>query len=321
MKKLLKILGIIILIVILAIGGFAAFISIRGIPKYEVNVPNIPQVEVTPERVERGEKIASMLCRNCHFNPTTGKLSGRELVEVPDFGKLYSRNITQDPEIGIGKWTDAQLIYLIRTGIHPLEDGRYLPPYMAKLAHISDEDMRSIIAYLHSDNPEVQPSKEEFPPCEPSFLTKFLCTIAFKPFPLPEKEISNPDTTNAAEWGKYLALYQLECFTCHSADFKTDNFLEPEKSVGFFGGGNQITASDGKTIRLSLNLTPDEETGIGSWTEEQFSNALRNGIVPNGPALRDPMTPYPRLTDGEVHAIYTYLRTVPKIKNKVDRGV
>jgi mono/diheme cytochrome c family protein len=320
MKKLLKIIGIILLLIIVAVGGFAAFIAIRGLPKYEVNIPNIPKVEVTPERVERGAKIASMLCRNCHFNPQTGKLTGRELKEAPDFGKLYSRNITQDPEIGIGKWTDAQLIYFIRTGIHPLRDGQYIPPYMAKLGHISDEDMRSIIAYLHSDKEEVQPSKEEFPPCEPSFLTKFLCVVAFKPFPFPEKEIPNPDTTNALEWGKYLALYQLECFGCHSADFKTDDFFTPENSAGFFGGGNILTTQDGNKIK-SLNLTPDEETGIGSWTEEQFSKAVRTGIVPTGPALREPMMPFVHLTDGEVHAIYTYLRSVPKISHKVDRGV
>lgn len=56
-------------------------------------------------------------------------------------------------------------------------------------------------------------------------------------------------------------------------------------------------------------------------TEEQFMNALRNGIVPNGPALRQPMMPYIQLTDSEIKAIYAYLRMVPKLKNKVDRGI
>ena len=152
------------------------------------------------------------------------------------------------------------------------------------------------------------------------FLVLFLCTVAFKPFTYPEKEIPNPDTTNALAWGKYIALYQIECFSCHSADFKTDNFLDPEKSEGFFGGGNVLTTEEGTTIK-TLNLTSDEETGIGKWTEEQFANAVRNGIVPNGPALRKPMMPFVQLTDGEVHAIYTYLRTVPKLSQKVDRGI
>lgn len=57
MKKFLKILGVLILLVALIIGGFAAFISIRGIPKFEANVPEIPKIEVTPERVEKGKKL------------------------------------------------------------------------------------------------------------------------------------------------------------------------------------------------------------------------------------------------------------------------
>ncbi len=317
MKKVFKIIGVLILLVLILIGGFAAFIAIRGIPKFDVNVPAIPNVEVTPERVVRGEKIASMLCRNCHYDKKTEKLTGHHMYEIPEFGVINSKNITNDPDIGIGKWTDAQLIYFIRTGINPFT-GQFVPPYMPKLIHISDEDMRSIVAYLRSDRPEVQAEKTELPPSEPSFLTKFLCFVAFKPFDYPKETIPNPDTTNQLEWGKYLTLYQLECYACHSKSFETMNMLEPEKSEGFFGGGNMMNGPDGNKI-TSLNLTPDEETGIGKWTEEQFVNALRTGIVPNGPALRPPMMPFVYLTDSEAKAIYAYLRTVPKLNHKVER--
>lgn len=319
MKKLLKIIGYLVLLVIVVIGGFAAFISIRGVPSYDVNVPQVAKIEVTPERVAHGKKIASMLCNNCHFNSATGKFTGREMTEVTEFGKIVSRNITQDPEIGIGKWSDAQLTYFIRTGINPFT-GKYSPPYMPKLMHISDEDLNSIIAFLHSDDPLVQADKTEGPVSEPSFLTKFLCLVAFKPFPFPEKPIPNPDTTNQLEWGKYLALYQLECFACHSADFKKMNVFEPEKSLGFFGGGNVMRNDHGEMI-TTLNLTPDEETGIGKWTEEEFVKAVKFGIVPNGPALRNPMVPFAQLTDEEAKAIYAYLRTVPKIKHAISRGL
>ena len=98
------------------------------------------------------------------------------------------------------------------------------------------------------------------------------------------------------------------------------NMLEPEKSEGFFGGGNAIGTAEGSRIS-SLNLTPDEETGIGTWTEAQFIKAVKSGIVPNGPALRPPMMPFVHLTDNELRAIYAYIRTVPKIHNKVDRGI
>ena len=98
------------------------------------------------------------------------------------------------------------------------------------------------------------------------------------------------------------------------------NIEEPEKSEGFMGGGNQMVSIDGQKV-TTRNITPDEETGIGSWTEEQFIKALKSGIVPHGPALRNPMIPYLMLTDEEASAIYAYLRTVPKISNKVDRGI
>ena len=66
----------------------------------------------------------------------------------------------------------------------------------------------------------------------------------------------------------------------------------------------------------------DEETGIGKWSEEDFVKAVKYGQVPNGgPALRQPMIPYSNLTDSEAKAIYAYLKTIPKIKNKVDRGL
>ena len=135
------------------------------------------------------------------------------------------------------------------------------------------------------------------------------------------KPIPEPDTTNAAKWGEYVSLYRVECYTCHSASFTSDDFNVPEKSKGFFGGGNEFSLPNNGKIR-SLNLTMDEETGIGKWSEEEFVRALKTGIVPNGqPALRPPMKPYYFLSDGEAKAIYAYLKTIPKIKNKVDRGL
>ena len=116
-----------------------------------------------------------------------------------------------------------------------------------------------------------------------------------------------------------MALYRVECYACHSADFKTVDFTNPEKSKGYFGGGNKFDLPDGSAIR-SRNLTMDEETGIGKWTEEEFVRAVKTGIVPNGQtALRPPMKPYADLSDGEVKAIYAYLKTIPKVKNHVER--
>jgi mono/diheme cytochrome c family protein len=315
MKKVLKVLLIILGIVLLiALSGYL-YIDKAGIPKYEVQEIKL-EVQATPENIERGKKLASMLCAGCHMNKETGKLTGHQMLDAPpEFGKIFSANITQDNEVGIGTWTDGELAFLLRTGIR--RDGQYIPPYMAKLPLMADEDIEAIIAFLRSDDPMVLADPTPDRPSEPSFLTKFLSRVAWKPLPLPTARIPLPDTTDRVALGKYYAL-NLDCFSCHSADFKTNDFANPEKSAGFFGGGNKPLDLDGNIV-LTSNLTPHKETGIGTWTEEQFVRALKYGLKDGEPALRYPMLPHHQLTDYEAGAIFEYLMTVPPIENKIER--
>jgi mono/diheme cytochrome c family protein len=312
MKKLLKYTGITLGILLLLIGLFATYIQIDGIPKYEVKAPDI-KVEITPERVAQGQKIASMECIACHAGED-GKLTGRLLKELPaEFGTVYSRNITSDPEKGIADWTDGEILYLLRTGIK--RDGQYIPPYMSKFHTASDEDMYSVIAWLRSD--KVIPSNMEPPESEPSFLVKFLSHVAFKPLPYPEQAIAQPDTNNAVEHGQYLANSIYNCYPCHSADFKTMNDMEPEKTGGFYGGGNIMPGLKGELV-TTANLTFDE-TGIAKYTEAEFIDAVKYCKKRDGTILRFPMFPHNQLTDKEAAAIYAYLKTVPKISHLITR--
>ena len=314
MKKALRYLLIIIGIVLIAVGGFAAFVAVKGVPDYEAEKVDL-RVSLSPERIERGRQLSAMICDDCHLNRKTNKLTGARLDDIKQFGDIYSKNITKDAEHGIGKWTDGELIYLLRTGIKP--DGRFLP-VMAKMQKMSDEDLQSIVAFLRSDNALVQADNTSQPESEYSFLAKFLTTIkAIKPMPY-YKSVPEPDTTNLVKWGEYVALYKVECYVCHSADFTTVDFINPEKSKGYFGGGNKFEMPGGEVI-YSRNLTMDEETGIGKWSEEDFVKAVKTGIMPNGGGFRPPMKPYPYLSDGEVKAVYAYLKTIPKVNNKVER--
>lgn len=306
-------------IAVFLLAGFLIFLSIRGIPKYEPQTVDL-KVEITPERVARGKYIASVQCIFCHLNKETHQLSGRFQSDLPkEFGKIYSRNITQDKEKGIGAWTDGQIAVLLRTGLRP--DGQYIPVYMPKFMHLSDEDLKSVIAFLRSpDEPMCAPSSQEPPETEPSMLTKFLCFVAFKPFTYPKDPVPEPDTTNLVAYGKYLVTGRYDCYTCHSGDFKKMDMLEPEKSFRYCGGGNTILNMEGNEIKTA-NITPDKETGIGNWTEEQFATALTAGRTPNGNTLRYPMFPYAMLDSLQVKAIYAYLHQIPAISNKVDRTI
>lgn len=318
MKKFLKYLLIAVGGIILILGSVALYINMSGLPTYDT--PKIDlKVEVTPQRVERGRKIANMLCRNCHQNPITKQLTGNLMVDLPkEFGDIHSRNITQHPTKGIGSWTDGEIAYLLRTGIR--RNGRYAPPYMIKLPRVPDEDIYSIIAYLRSDDPTVKAADVDNIEPKESFLTKILCRVVFKPFEYPQQKIAVPDTNNKYEYGKYLSNDLLGCYECHSADFKTMDDHFPEKSEGYFGGGNAMVDYNQRIIYTS-NITPDKATGIGNWTEADFIRTMRTGFNPQGKPLRYPMLTEADLTDNDLSALYAFIKTVPAINHQVPTSV
>ncbi|MBI5538332.1 MAG: c-type cytochrome [Deltaproteobacteria bacterium] len=320
MKNVVKRVALWALAVLGVLAGIAAaavaYVQIRGIPKYPVQ-PLVLQVEVTPARVERGRKLATLSCINCHANPTTHQLTGKKLDDAPPaFGPIYSRNITQDRSHGIGAWTDGDLARMLRTGLRP--DGQYVPIYMPKMVHMSDEDLFSVIAFLRSNDPRVAPSPVDPPDVtHPSLLTKFLSYVAFKPLPYPSHPIVAPPIEDRVAHGRYL-LHTLDCYACHSADFTKLDVMNPDRSLGYMAGGNTLMDLNQQPI-LSTNLTFDRETGIGRWSEADFRRALRDGIRPDRSVIRYPMMPMPVLSDDEVAALYAYLQTVPIIHNRVKR--
>jgi mono/diheme cytochrome c family protein len=111
------------------------------------------------------------------------------------------------------------------------------------------------------------------------------------------------------ERGHYLATAS-DCVACHTVPGSTEEYA----------GGRAIETPFGDIV--SANITPDMATGIGSWTDKQFEDAVRNGIRPDGSRLY-PAMPYPsytKLTHDDVMAIRAYLRTVKAVNNKVDRN-
>lgn len=95
-----------------------------------------------------------------------------------------------------------------------------------------------------------------------------------------------------------------DCASCHTTD--------PAKP---FAGGKRIDTPFGAIY--SPNLTPDKNTGIGSWSDQDFRRALREGISPNGSRYY-PAFPYPyftKLTRDDIDAIHAYLATLTPAQN------
>ena len=318
MKKILRIVGALVLLVVVAVVGFATFVAASGVPTYAPPTPAPLTVARTEAQVLRGQKIASMLCVQCHSTPGQS-LKGKLMDDLPaEFGEVWSANITQNKEHGVGGWSDAQLVHMLRTGVR--RDGRYAV-IMPQFANMADTDIQAVVAWLRSSDPVVQADPTPSHPNQFNFLVKMLTNTVMKPLPAPAAPILIPDTTDRIAYGRYVADGLVGCYACHSADFKTMNSLHPEQSGGYYGGGNPMLNHQRQTI-LSANLTPDEATGLAAhYSETNFVRAVRYGQRYDGTPLHYPMMPHSGLTDSEVKAIYAYLQTVPAIKNAVGDAV
>ncbi|MBV8070816.1 MAG: cytochrome c [Acidobacteriaceae bacterium] len=108
------------------------------------------------------------------------------------------------------------------------------------------------------------------------------------------------------ERGRYVSILG-DCSACHT------------KPGGRpFAGGIALRTPFG-TI-LASNITPDKETGIGTWTEAEFISAVRDGRGHNGTRLYPamPYTAYTKMSDDDVVALRAYMRTVVPVRNRVD---
>ena len=119
--------------------------------------------------------------------------------------------------------------------------------------------------------------------------------------------------------GEYLATNVAMCMHCHSQrDFT--KYAGPTTTGTEGGGGQLFDEKFGLPGKIySKNITPDNETGIGTWTDDELLRAMTQGIRKNGDTLF-PLMPYPnynRIAKEDLLSIIAYIRTLKPIKNKV----
>jgi cytochrome c553 len=316
MKKVLKWLGIIVIILIVALFGFLKF--------FMPNVGNPPdvKVDVTPARVARGEYLANCvtLCMDCHSKrdwttftappmPGTAGAGGEEFNKSMGFpGTFYSRNLTP---YRLKEWSDGEIFRAITTGVD--KKGEPLFPVMPYhlYGQLDNEDIYSIIAYLRS-LPEI---KNEIPASKADFpFSLIMRTIPTKGNP--QKLPAESDTM---AYGKYMVT-ATGCIECHTK-FEKGQFVE-----GTEYGGGRVFEMPGGTLQTA-NISPDMETGIGTWTEDVFVRRFKmytdSTYVPlKVDPTKDfitmmPWSMYAKMKESDLRAIYKYLRTVKIQSNKV----
>lgn len=304
-------------------------------------------------------------CGACHGgndNPAAGNWLVGDTSEagtaVVGSFRTWARNLTPDDETGLGRVTERQIFNALRYGLRPSStpdveitsavpgQGNhparpdYLAPSMPWLQwrNMTDQELWAIAAYLKR---AVRPVRNEIRVSEApadlwasEFTVEKVGTHVMPPFPTEHEELRDPARRDQVLRGRTLVSH-LACSACHGGALNParDGWLtgirspEEEFQIGSF-----------KT--RPRNLTPDNTTGLGRFSERQIFNSLRYGLRPgetadieitsvvpgegNHPAnpkyLAPPM-PWPawrHLSDDELWAIAAYLKNgVKPVSNRV----
>jgi cytochrome c553 len=295
MKRALKwlgyVVGVVAALLVLAIGVGYGLSSRKFNKSYPIAVEPVV-VPADSQSLARGKHLVEAIgkCQTCHGDD----YSGSKMFDDPAFGRLTSRNLTSGPGGIGGTFTDADYVRAIRHGVG--KDGKTLLFMPAEaFYYFNDADLGAIISYLKNLPPAASkiPAKRSIGP-----IGRAVMLMTPIPLPSASRVPQNPQRPSdipvgvTNEYGSYLVKAG-GCTSCHGATLS---------------GGNKI---DGV---LALNLTLGGE--VGSWTEADFTKAIRTGARPDGRILSAVMPwPYAKnMTDDEIRAVWMYIHSVPAKK-------
>jgi mono/diheme cytochrome c family protein len=293
---------LILLVIAVAIVGLAVF--------YVVTIPAaVPASALgshTPDLANGKEMFFAGGCTSCHATPGQDdktRLGGGLGLKSP-FGTFYVPNISPDPNDGIGKWSEADLVTAMTKGTST--DGRhYFPafPYTS-YQRMRTEDVRDLFAYLKT-LPAVQGRVRDHDVPFPFNMRRTLGGWKFlfldgKPFA--------PDASKSAEWnrGAYLVNGPGHCAECHSPRNALGGIIAAQR---FAGGPNP--EGEGWVPNIT-------QAGLKDYSEKDIEYLLETGNTPEGDSVGGAMTPVIRntsqLTPQDRRAISVYIKSLPPVE-------
>jgi mono/diheme cytochrome c family protein len=141
-----------------------------------------------------------------------------------------------------------------------------------------------------------------------AWMARLRHALVLLPLLVADRAIADPDNYVEIARGRALVIAG-DCVACHTASGGAP-----------FAGGLALQTPFGAI--MTPNITPDNATGIGSWSADDFARAMHEGRGPAGTNLY-PAFPYPYYTKvarADIDAIYAYLRTLPPVTNAVNRN-
>ena len=319
MKTLLKIVGVLVALLLVAAGAGLGYLY-SAFPK--VPAAGEFRIEPTPERLARGKYLNDHVvgCTTCHSKRDWTRFSGPVVADTVGMGGqefnlgpagvLYSKNITP---AAIGSWTDGELLRAVTTGVS--RDGTPLFPLMPypHYGAMAEDDVHAALAYVRSlkaiENTNI-----------PARTLNFPLNLIVRTIPAPANPQPRPPVTDKLAYGRYMLRSSL-CADCHTP---IDDRGTPLPGMDFAGGMEFLET--GYRAR-SANITSDADTGIGTWTEQQFIDRFKSFEGVEQPVLSAterrqntpmPWTAYAGMTREDLGAIYAALRSQKAVVNRVN---
>jgi len=255
----------------------------------------------TPETIARGRLLAAVGdCAVCHTAPGGARNAGGSGLETP-FGRVYSTNLTPDPETGIGRWSYTAFERAMREGIS--RDGHHLYPAFPYTAYTrtKDADLQALYAYLMS-----QPAVKAEPPTTRlsfPFSVRPLMAIWNALFHRPGPYRDDPAKSDEWNRGAYLVEGLGHCSACHS----------PRNLFGAEQGGAR-RFSGGVVDGWDAPALAGPTVGPAPWRVEDIYAYLRTGHSPRHGSALGPMAPVidelGLAPDADIKAMAVYLASL-----------
>jgi mono/diheme cytochrome c family protein len=311
--------GVLTIVVVLSLGfAYLYFGNPATAP------PSSIKIEPSEARLARGKYLFHhvAVCGDCHSQRDFTRFGG-PVIEGGDGlgfafpqemgfpGTVVAPNITPDKDAGIGNWTDGEVIRASLEGVSRAGSALFpLMPY-ADFRHMSDEDVYALVAYLRT----LPPAKNVLPRSKINFPVSMLINSA----PKPAGHVPPVDRNDPVKYGGYLTRLG-GCAGCHTPMEKGEPL--PGKQLA----GGEIFRTPMGTV-VSANITPDKDTGLGKWSEQDFLHKFyqyRKYVEEGSPKIGPesftlmPWLPFCQLPEEDLKAIFTFLKTQPPVYNAVE---
>lgn len=297
-------------------------------------VPKIPPLPTNLVQLQQEQQLRADPDWISYLDPTKEMAGGVNFIlrfSENQSGVVYTRNLTPDPETGLGSWTDEEIIDVIRTGKRKDGSALFLFPPHTFYKNLALEDVRALVAYLRSLPPIHNPIPE-------------------RSLPFPATPVLDTSNLDKAPQGRnrkraeYLMSSLVGCRECHSHHGKDGKLVE-------FAGGDPSDPFQG-TFRLGPDLPlRSQEKGFANFpypgyavlygsnltefgkggehsdiSKSKIVKAIREGIDPEVDKYNRPNSLayvmmwhfYKDMSNNDAYAIADYLKSLNHIPHKIE---